>query len=118
MTREFVVGQPYFFLRFAGEGAASVPVIESFIYIGRDLDPGIAEESRWFFQDPDSYFLRGAYEPHPEDRVVAEDDAEFESTGEPTMAVHTFGADVTPTLLTLEQLAEALANRVRTGAAP
>jgi hypothetical protein len=103
------VGRAYFFLRFAGTDATAVPMIESLIYLGQDLDPGTSSETRWFFQDPDSYFQKGPYQPDAGERVLAEE--EYEGAGEPSMAVHTFGSEVTRDLLTLEQLVEALAAR-------
>lgn len=59
----FEVGSCYFMLSYYDE-AMQFPLIESFIFVGRNLDDGeddFDEATRWFFQDPDSYFESGAF---------------------------------------------------------
>jgi hypothetical protein len=60
MSKEFVVGDPYFLLSYLDK-EYRFPVITSVIYLGMNLEDEGGEDDLWFFQDSESYLRSGPY---------------------------------------------------------
>lgn len=63
-ARKFIVGNTYYLVTYADE-QLRVPLIETYFYLGTDIlgDQGRPEDTRWYFQEADSYLEDGPYKP-------------------------------------------------------
>jgi len=60
MSKEFIVGDPYFLLSYLDK-EYRFPVITSVIYLGMNLENEGGEDDLWFFQDSESYLRSSPY---------------------------------------------------------
>ena len=58
MTGRFTVGELYFRVKYA-EAAKRYPLVESFVYVGKNLSDEDTEDT-WYFQFADSYAKHGS----------------------------------------------------------
>jgi hypothetical protein len=60
-TEDLKEGEIYFHVTYYTEHS-EIPVIETWIYIGKNLSPhDIKKGGRWYFQDPESYVKHGSF---------------------------------------------------------
>ena len=77
--REFIGGGLYFRIWYRDREEPSVEPRRLFldpdalVFLGKDLEPALEGQETWYFQDPFSYYARGAY---PKLRDAEESDAE------------------------------------------
>lgn len=59
---ELTSGKTYFLVEYFDDNL-SIPDIETYIYVGKSLLPSDLElnEEKWYFQDPESYLLKGKF---------------------------------------------------------
>jgi hypothetical protein len=70
MTDQYIVGEVYFRITYPGP-SLNYPMIESFVFVGKNLSDEDAEET-WYFQFADSYAKFGSILANSEgDRRVA-----------------------------------------------
>lgn len=75
------VANVYFHVLFADD-ELSIPIVDTYIYVGKNLfgNDGNGAESRWYFQDPDTYMDIGPFNKAPKGDygVLSADDVTLE----------------------------------------
>jgi hypothetical protein len=63
-------GKCYFLVLFSDRNL-TIPIITTYIYVGKNLEKARTAKDRWYFQDPDSYLRYGCFLQIPRGRKHA-----------------------------------------------